>query len=129
MAHDQLGAGQVTADIAEHLHDVVNTSRSACVRGARSGKTQHVLQFGRAARTGTGVAVGRRDLAGDGDRTVAAQRDHANTARFQRRGGRLDPRHGEQQVLEAYLGRAIGERDVEGLVGAGEQRLVDPNGA
>ena len=124
----RLGAGKVAADVAEHLHDVVDARGAADMRGARGGKPQHVLELGRAARAGGAVGVRHRHLAGDGDGAVAAQRDDAHAARLECRCRGLDTCHGQQQMLEPHLGRTIGERDIEGLVGAGEQRFVDPDG-
>ena len=129
VAHDQLGAGQIAADVAEHLHDVVDARRTAGVRGARGGKAQHVLQFGRAARTGTGVAVGRR-ISPAMVTALSRRSETTRTPRASSAAAAASTRvMASSEMLEAHLGRAIGERDVEGLVGAGEQRFVDPDRA
>ena len=129
VAHDQLGAGQIATDVAQDLHDVVDARRAPRMRSAGSGKAQHVLELGRPPGSNVAISVRCRQLAGDGDGAVAAKRCDTHPADFQRGGGRLDARHGEHEMLEPHLGRAVGQGDIVGMVGAGEQRLVDPDGA
>ena len=87
---------------------------------------QGLLEFRRAPRWAAIADQCDRVLADDQGGALAAQPTDADAVPFEQPYDRVDPAQRVQQMFEAYLGRPVGQRQIEGVVAAGEQRLVDP---
>ena len=108
------------------VEHILDASGRAAAPGGVHGAAQDILELDRAARR---LALARqRDgaLVDDQGGALVAQACGADGALLEDADGGFDAGEGVDEMGEADLAGPIGQRQVEGVVAAGQQRLVDP---